>query len=367
MSLLAARRRPPPTPIVSQSPHIPLVRDPDDFPAIAFPTILLAAVSFSALALSHYITLTIENHLLVVSRAESQQPLKMRPDFYLLPSFYLHFFLRVFFTYTAFTVMHDAAHDSIARQNSGLSFLNSVLGWTSACYFGAPFSVFKKIHLDHHRYTNAVEYDADLWSGGNFRGTAYSSKFHWTITRFVLLPIRCSTLIYHYLIHAAKYMLATWSVLETVRNVIIIGSLILVPLFSSVVFTSINYLFWGFHLPVLGAVLILGLFFDYLPHRPHHTDSDPIAATSLITLWNPPNVSRERLKAAQFTAKEIQQTGINLLTIPLLGQNLHPIHHLYPNIPFYRYSSVYERMSETLHQAGLKAHPLFPLIIEADD
>jgi len=148
----------------------------------------------------------------------------------------------------------------------------------------------------------------------------------------------------------------------------VILAFIVVPVLSSVVFTNFNYLFWGFHLPVLGAVLILGLFFDYLPHRPHHTYTDPIAATSLITLWNPRTVkSEEKLKSAKFSAEEIRHSGIDLLTIPLLSQNLHPIHHLYPNIPFYRYSSVYYRMADTLHKAGLKAHPLFPLIIEAKD
>src|SRR3989338_7543410 len=192
-------RSSPPTPIVSQPPHIPLIRDARDYPKIAFPTIGLAVFSIGGLIIAHYFAIFggdtfVNNKIklpfimtkLTMTSSSSASSLQMIDDFYKLPSFWLHFFIRFVLTYCAFTIMHDSSHDSIARPGSCFTFLNPLCGWLASLCFGAPFPVFKSIHLDHHRFTNAVEYDADLWAGGEYRGVVYSARRH-PLLRHVLL------------------------------------------------------------------------------------------------------------------------------------------------------------------------------------
>jgi fatty acid desaturase len=66
------------------------------------------------------------------------------------------------------------------------------------------------------------------------------------------------------------------------------------------------------------AILLLAWAFDYVPHRPHRVAraADPYAATARIDgVFSSPGWD---------------------LTLPLLYQNYHNIHHLYPTVPFYR-------------------------------
>ena len=65
----------------------------------------------------------------------------------------------------------------------------------------------------------------------------------------------------------------------------------------------------------------LGLFFDYLPHRPFKETS--------------------RWKNARVYPSW-------LLNILLLGQNYHLIHHLWPSVPWYNYKSAYTQMKPLL-------------------
>ena len=40
------------------------------------------------------------------------------------------------------------------------------------------------------------------------------------------------------------------------------------------------------------------------------------------------------------------------LSLPLMGQNLHNIHHLYPTVPFYLYSPIWVRHQHQLRALG---------------
>jgi len=41
-----------------------------------------------------------------------------------------------------------------------------------------------------------------------------------------------------------------------------------------------------------------------------------------------------------------------LLDTPLLGQNLHLVHHLFPRVPFYRYRAVFEAARARIEAEG---------------
>jgi beta-carotene hydroxylase len=333
--------------------------------------IFLSIFAFSGLIFAHHTAIVSgnrsENNLIFFKKmtTTNERSFEMNQGFYLTFSYWFHFFVRFSLTYISFSVMHDAAHDSIARPASGATFLNPLLGWSAALCFGAPFAVFRSIHLNHHRYTNDDQLDADLWAGGNFRGTVYSAK-RYPFLRYALLPLRCATQLYHYLYHALKYMVAEWPPIQFFRDVSLILVFTVFPLVS-VMIPKFNYFFWMFHLPMVAAVLILGMFFDYLPHRPHSVNDNPVLSTALITLKKPTSKDNNNKTDCCYSAEEIRKSGIDWLTIPLLSQNFHPVHHLFPSVPFYRYSAVYYRMAKELQDAGLKAHPLFPLIISCDD
>ena len=80
---------------------------------------------------------------------------------------------------------------------------------------------------------------------------------------------------------------------------------------------------WYYYLPFKFATVFLSMTFDYLPHRPH-SSLDIYEGTSVTSIYG-------NTKDTAF---------IQPLTLLLLYQNYHNIHHLYPWIPFYHYSTV---------------------------
>jgi fatty acid desaturase len=101
-------------------------------------------------------------------------------------------------------------------------------------------------------------------------------------------------------------------------------------------------LMFGMLLPGRLAVALLAFFFDYLPHRPHAVSraTNEYVATGVATLygdWAAP------------------------LTLPLLYQNYHIIHHLAPYVPFYFYSRLWYAYKDELTEKGTSVKPLFGL------
>ena len=71
--------------------------------------------------------------------------------------------------------------------------------------------------------------------------------------------------------------------------------------------------------------IALGLFFDYLPHRPFKETN--------------------RWKNARVYPGKV-------LNVLILGQNYHLIHHLWPSIPWYKYQSAYYAAKPILDAKG---------------
>jgi len=99
---------------------------------------------------------------------------------------------------------------------------------------------------------------------------------------------------------------------------------------AGVVYLAIKYGFLHYimnfwFVPALVVGLALGLFFDYLPHRPFK--------------------ERDRWKNARVYPSPI----LNLL---IMGQNYHLIHHLWPSIPWYKYQPAYRAVKPLLDAKG---------------
>ena len=88
--------------------------------------------------------------------------------------------------------------------------------------------------------------------------------------------------------------------------------------------------------------------FDYAPHHPHEASraEDVYGCTAMIGgLLSPDD-------------------GVDL-TVPLIYQNYHNIHHLYPTIPFYKYPVLWRNHRKVLLELGTPVGSWFgPLVAE---
>ena len=198
------------------------------------------------------------------------------------------------------TVIHDACHQSAHRNR----VINAILGHVSALMLVFAFPVFTRVHLQHHAHVNDPENDPDHYvsTGGPL----------W------LLPVR---FLYHEVFFFQRQLWRKNELLEWFLSRLFVA----VIFYISVQYHFLGYIlnFWFIPSAVIG--LTLGLFFDYLPHRPHQ--------------------ERDRWKNARVYPNRI----LNLL---IMGQNYHLIHHLWPSIPWYNYQPTYYVMKPLLDEKG---------------
>ncbi|MFO5491538.1 MAG: beta-carotene hydroxylase [Cuspidothrix sp.] len=198
------------------------------------------------------------------------------------------------------TIIHDACHQSAHRN----PIVNAVLGHCSALILAFAFPVFTRVHLQHHGNVNHPKDDPDHYvsTGGPL----------W------LIAVR---FLYHEIFFFQRRLWRNYELLEW-----FISRLIIV----SIVYISVQYHFLGYILnfwfiPAFIVGIALGLFFDYLPHRPF--------------------VERNRWKNARVYPGKV-------LNILIMGQNYHLIHHLWPSIPWYNYQPTYYLMKPLLDEKG---------------
>lgn len=198
------------------------------------------------------------------------------------------------------TIIHDACHQSAHRN----PIVNAILGHCSALILAFAFPVFTRVHLQHHGNVNHPKDDPDHYvsTGGPL----------W------LIAVR---FLYHEVFFFQRRLWRNYELLEW-----FISRLIIVSIF----YISIQYHFLGYILnfwfiPAFIVGIALGLFFDYLPHRPF--------------------VERNRWKNARVYPGKV-------LNILIMGQNYHLIHHLWPSIPWYNYQPAYYLMKPLLDEKG---------------
>lgn len=210
------------------------------------------------------------------------------------------FVCNVLALHLAGTVIHDASHNSAHRDRT----LNAILGHGSALMLGFAFPVFTRVHIQHHAHVNDPDNDPDHFvsTGGPL----------WLIA---------ARFFYHEIFFFQRRLWRKYELLEWFLSRMVV---------AGIVALGVNYGFLGYILnfwftPALVVGLALGLFFDYLPHRPFQ--------------------ERNRWKNAR-----VYPSGI--LNILILGQNYHLVHHLWPSIPWYKYKPAYEATKPLLDAKG---------------
>jgi beta-carotene hydroxylase len=198
------------------------------------------------------------------------------------------------------TIIHDASHNS-AHKNR---IINSVLGHGSALMLGFAFPVFTRVHLQHHAHVNDPDNDPDHYvsTGGPL----------WLIA---------ARFFYHEIFFFKRRLWKKYELLEWFLSRLFLFTVV----FLGCKYDFIGYVMNFWFVPALVVGIALGLFFDYLPHRPFH--------------------DRDRWKNARVYPSPV----LNLL---ILGQNYHLIHHLWPSIPWYKYQPAYYATKTLLDAKG---------------
>jgi beta-carotene hydroxylase len=160
------------------------------------------------------------------------------------------------------------------------------------------------VHLQHHAHVNDPENDPDHFvsTGGPL----------WLIA---------ARFFYHEIYFFQRRLWRKWELLEWFLGRAAVATLV----FAACQFDFLGYIFNFWFSPALVVGIALGLFFDYLPHRPFK--------------------ARDRWKNARVYPS-------SLLNILIMGQNYHLVHHLWPSVPWYRYRPTYEVMKPLLDAKG---------------
>ena len=213
---------------------------------------------------------------------------------------WLLFTLNVTALHLVGTVIHDASHH-VAHSNR---VVNAALGHGSALLLGFSFPVFTRVHMQHHANVNDPENDPD----------------HFVSTGGPLWMI-AARFFYHEIFFFQRRLWRKNELLEWCLGRLAVGSIV----YAAFYFDFVPYIFNYWFSPALVVGLALGLFFDYLPHRPFK--------------------ERNRWKNARVYPNPI----LNLL---IMGQNYHLIHHLWPSIPWYHYQTAYRVTQPLLDEKG---------------
>ena len=198
------------------------------------------------------------------------------------------------------TVIHDACH-GVAHQNR---LVNALLGHGSAFLLCFSYPVFTRVHMQHHAHVNDPDNDPD----------------HVVSTMGPLWIIN-ARFMYHEFFFFKRKLWRKNELLEWCLARLSLGLVV----YLAYRYDLLGYVFNFWFIPLAIVGLVLGLFFDYLPHRPFK--------------------ERDRWKNARVYPSR-------LLNWLIMGQNYHLIHHLWPSVPWYYYERAYFSTKPLLDAKG---------------
>ena len=249
------------------------------------------------------------------------QVLYAKEQIHLLP----HLIITSYFMYVMYTPLHEASHQNISGANQKYRFLNPLFGFLSALFYLHSYTQHTWSHLEHHKHANDKDLDPDYIIKG-------SNWFSIMARGFFILLIKD----YFYI---KNEKLKNDKIAKIKMKIGTIESLI--PVILLIIFTNVFSVPWyhfilSYVIPLLFAVMLLGIFFDYLVHMPHQS-SEKFGDTNVIR-----------------TKKWLDYP----MTWIWSYQNYHGMHHLFPRLPFYKYKKVFMDKENELIRLGL---PVFTI------
>lgn len=233
-----------------------------------------------------------------------------------LVPWYLTLPVGIALAYVSFTPLHEATHGNVSGGVRGWTWLDEAIGWIAGVPLMAPFPAVRVVHLHHHAHTNDPDEDPDHF----IHGTG------WT-------PIRGALGMWgHYIAVYIRDLSRRSEPVRRERPVVVLALLGLFGVAAGLAATGhAATALVGLLLPAWLGIAVLAFAFDWLPHWPHGDRGRYTNTRVIPDRW---------------------------LDLPLLGQNLHPIHHLWPRVPFYRYRTVFEASRVKLEAEGSPIEPL---------
>ena len=230
---------------------------------------------------------------------------------------WLSFLVSTAAIYVNYTPHHEAIHGNIAGANRKLTWLNDAIGTMTGLIFFHGFTMHRITHLTHHAYTNDPVKDPDHWAHG---------KLSW------LVVIRCLSILVPHEIFGWRIALKAANGRVTMARSVVEHSISYGGMLILIFTGHWDAAVFAFILPAILSSGILGFTFDWLVHHPHQNPVTDRYRTSNVYLFPRPLHW--------------------VLTVLYIWQNYHIIHHLYPRVPFYRYTGTFDQIRPLLIARG---------------
>lgn len=223
--------------------------------------------------------------------------------------------IQIALAYGMFIAMHDAAHGSISGSKRR-AWMDDVVGWLVAGVFLSAYPFFKWSHLQHHAHVNHPDKDPDYWVAG---------------PSLPVVALRCLLVIPGYYLRLLRADRSSAAARKAQRNTVLgaLPAFALMGAYGGLAGWEMLLTLWV--APALIASGLLGYIFDYLPHQPH--------------------TAQGRFESSGFAPARWREMPLAYLLT--LGQTHHPVHHLFPRVPWYRYRALYLRIQGELAERGV--------------
>ena len=226
-------------------------------------------------------------------------------------------------SYAHYTLVHEAIHGNVVSKPKSLAWINTAVGWIGSLGMGAGWPALQRTHLLHHSHTN-TERDPDI----AVKGTFAQLLVKW----LVMVPMSLLPMFAIRFISAERYkrlgsILSPAEIAQVSAVTLFTWALLIAAVATG---HTLDWLMLWF-LPARLGILILNIFFQWLPHHPF--DSTERYHNTRISLW---------------------PGG----TVLLLQQNLHLMHHLWPSVPFYNYARLFRALRPVLVAEGSRIEGL---------
>ncbi len=232
-----------------------------------------------------------------------------------------------YIVFACYTLVHESIHGNIVRATK-YGWVHSLIGWFGAINMMTSYPGLRRIHLLHHQHTN-TDKDPDY---NLCRGPLWKSVGRVLFLRtLLLLPLPVVKLI-----PAAAYSLKqTMMTDDEMRKHSIALTAMQLAFWLAVLFGHAQIVLLLYWVPVLIGLVMLNVFFQYIPHVPF--DNPERYANARVNDWP-------------------------LGHLVLLGQNLHLGHHLWPSVPFYNYRRLNDALLPLYRSVGAKVEGFLPVL-----
>lgn len=226
-------------------------------------------------------------------------------------------------TYAHYTLVHESIHGNIVR-NRSLSWVHSAIGWYGSFVLFTPWPLLERTHKHHHSFVN-TDKDPDIYVKMSFPRLLFRNLISWALQIF---PVKALQAIFGEQPLSRGYIAADPIMTRSERIQYHVANWVWVGAMWALVIAGFGWEVMAlYYLPLLIALNLLVILFQWLPHHPFK-------------------------ETGRYSAT--RNTGRAWLNLPFLWQNWHLMHHLWPSVPFYNYQRLYTRIRPVLEAKGAR-------------